>query len=400
MTDPSRDDHRRGEVTSSAVQAPRMSSLARTAVSLRDHGRATVTQIAQASGLSRPTVDSAVTALLQRGLVVEDVLTAGGRGAGRPARSFAFEPSAGYVVGVDAGVHRIRVAVADLGGGVVGWSDEPVSPSLGGAERVQAVRGALASAIAGAGVTRQSVTALGVAVSAYVGREGRVVVSHNTPQWEGVDLSRRIGEGYTCPVVVENDIRLAALAEHRYGAAQLMDDVLYVFAGYRVSLGLIVDGQLRRGHHGACGEVGDLIFSEQVYEDGQLRWSSAPDARSVFRQAAAGHQQSRAEVSQFVDRLSRGLAMAAMTFDPDVIVIGGGLSDAGEELLGPLRRSLQAGIGVPVYPRVVRSELGVESVVLGALARAFEQASVQVFGVSDLPQPSIDTSALPISRTA
>lgn len=382
-----------------STQSARRMSLARTAVSLRDHGRATVTQIARTSGLSRPTVDIAVAALLERGLVVQDAPTAGGRGAGRPARSFAFEPKAGYVVGIDAGVHRIRAAVADLDGTVVGRREDPVPVTLGGAERLQVVRDTVARTLGAAGVARRSVTALGVAVSGYVGPQGRLLVSHNTPEWVGVDLSRRIGDGFDCPVVVDNDIRLAALAEHRYGAARLMDDVLYLFVGHRVSLGLIVGGQLRRGHHGASGEVGDLIFSGPVYERGQLRWDSAPDAKTVFERAAAGDVECRAEVLQFVDRLGPGLATVTMAFDPDVLVVGGGLSAAGEALLEPLRDRMQQGIGVPVHPRLIASELGTEAVLLGALARAFTESSIQVFGVEDLPQPPVHIPPATASAT-
>lgn len=362
-------------------------------VALRDNGAATVTELAKRTGLSRPTVESALAGLHERGLVREDdSRTTGGRGAGRPARLYAFEARAGYAVGVDVGIHRVRIAVADLAGRVVGWADEAVDPRLTGPDRMEVVKNAVHRCLEQCAVPASKLVSMGVAVSGLVGEKGRLVISRNIPDWEGVDIAGHLRSEFACAVAVENDMRLAALAEHRLGAARLVKDVVYFFAGHRVSMGLIIDGKLRRGHHNAAGEVGDIVFSMQVNDRGQLNWSTAATAKEVFERAAAGEGDSRTEIERFVSGLSVGIATVVMAIDPDLVVIGGGLSRAGDLLLDPLRRAINDVITVPVRPVVIASELGAESVVLGALALAFAESSPIVFGVADLPEPGIDVA--------
>lgn len=370
---------------------------ARVAIALRDGGRATVARLAERTGLSRPTVASALPVLCERGLVgMVDEQTLGGRGAGRPARIFEFLADAGFLVGVDVGIHRIRVVVADLAGRVVGWHEREVDPAFGGADRMEGVKAAIHDGLDAAGVERARLSRLSgmaVAVSGMVGPDGRLIVSRNFPDWEGVDIAGRLRDEFGCPVSVENDMRLAALAEHRMGSARLMDDVAYFFAGHRISMGLIIDGRLRRGRHSAAGEIGEIVFSMQVDEAGQLRWETAESAEAVFRAAAGGDEAARAEIKRFVGGLATGMATVTMAIDPDVVVVGGGLSRAGEELLRPLREAVMAEIHVPVRPTIIQSELGAESVALGALALASGQAMERLYLAAGMPEPEIDVAA-------
>ncbi|MBN9630734.1 MAG: ROK family transcriptional regulator [Actinobacteria bacterium] len=265
---------------------------ARVAVALRDGGRATVAQLAERTGLSRPTVEAALPALRERGLVgMIEEHTAGGRGAGRPARIFEFVADAGLLVGVDVGIHRVRVVVADLTGRIVAWHQRDIEQRFVGADRLDYVKDAVRTCFDRAGIDigrLATLSGMAVAVSGMVGPDGRLAVSHNFPDWEGVDIAGRLREEFGCPAVIENDMRLAALAEHRMGAARLVDDVAYFFAGHRISMGLIIDGKLRRGRHGAAGEIGGSVFSMHVDDSGQLRWETAETAEEVFRAAAAG----------------------------------------------------------------------------------------------------------------
>lgn len=371
---------------------------ARVAVALRDGGRATIAQLAERTGLSRPTVEAALPALRERGLVeMTEEHTAGGRGAGRPARVFEFVADAGLLVGVDVGIHRLRVTVADLTGRIVAWHQRDIERCFAGAGRLGNVVDAVRTCFSQAGIDIDrlgSLSAMAVAVSGMVGRDGRLTVSHNVPEWEGVDIGGRLQDEFGCPVAIENDMRLAALAEHRMGAARLMDDVACFFAGHRISLSLIIGGRLRRGRHGAAGEIGGSVFSIPVDDSGQLRWEAGETAEDVFRAAASGDAAARAEIDAFVCAIAPGIATVTMAVDPDVVVVGGGLSRAGDDLLRPLRAAVLAEIGVPVHPLIVQSELGAEAVVLGALALASAQTMERLYLAPDLPEPHIDVAGL------
>ena len=362
------------------------------AIALRDHGHATVAELSGRTGLSRPTVEAGLEAMTSRGVVsVLCELTTGGRRAGRPARVYSFSPHAGYVVAADVGPHRVRVALADLGGGIIGWLDEPTGDDVVGPERMVCVRRVIDQCLHDGGVLASDLVGMGVAVTGMVGLDGRLIVSRNLPDWEGVDISGRLSRIYGCPVVVENDIRMAALAEHRLGAARLADDIVYLYAGHRASMALILGGKLRHGHHSAAGEIGGIAFSMAVDDQhDQLTWKTAPSGEEVFRLAADGDFAAREEVRQFVAGLATGVAIAAMTVDPDLIVVGGGLSRAGGGLLDPLRDAVCDAIPVPVRPTIIASELGAEAVTLGTLVHAFGVASVSLYGSPDLPEPTID----------
>lgn len=369
---------------------------ARVAVALRDGGRATVAQLAERIGLSRPTVEATLPLLRERGLVgMIDEHTLGGRGAGRPARIFEFVADAGLLVGVDVGIHRIRVVVADLTGHVVAWHQRDIDGTFVGVGRLDSVKEAVHACfeLAGIEIGRLSrLSGMAVAVSGMVGSDGRLTVSHNFPDWEGVDIAGKLSEEFGCPVTIENDMRLAALAEHRMGAARLVDDVAYFFAGHRISMGLIIEGKLRRGRHGAAGEIGGSVFSMHVDDSGQLRWESAGTGEEVFRAAGDGDPAAIAEIEAFVRGVATGIATVTMAVDPDVVVVGGGLSRAGEELLRPLRAAVMSEIGVPVRPSIIQSELGAESVVLGALALASGQAMERLYLAPGMPEPEIDVA--------
>lgn len=378
----------------SAPQGTRARNAALCAIALRDHGQATVAELSGRTGLSRPTVEVGLEAMAGRGVVsVLDDLTTGGRAAGRPARVYSFCPNAGYVVSVDVGPHRVRVAIADLSGGIIEWLDEPTGDQAVGLERMIGVRRVIDRCLQDAGVQASDLVGMGVAVTGMVGLDGRLIVSRNLPDWEGVDISGRLGRAYGCPVVVENDIRMAALAEHRLGAARLADDVVYLFAGHRVSMALILGGELRHGHHSAAGEMGGIAFSMAVDDrHDQLSWKTASSGEEVFRLAADGEPDACAEVRRFATGLAKGVAIATMTVDPDLIVVGGGLSRAGGVLLDPLRDAVCDAIPVPVRPTIVASELGAEAVALGTLVHAFGVASVALYGTTGLPGPVIDAA--------
>ncbi|ODA89445.1 hypothetical protein ATY41_05955 [Leifsonia xyli subsp. xyli] len=371
-------------------------SVARVAVALRDGGWATVARLAERTGLSRPTVETVLPFLREEGLIgMVDEYTPGGRGAGRPARIFKFVADAGYLVGVDVGIHRSRVVVAELDGRVVGWHERDVDGTFGGAERLDGVKDAVRDCFAAAGLDLRRLrqrSGMAVAVSGMVGTDGRLVVSRNFPDWEGVDIAGHLRDEFGCPVAIENDMRLAALAEHRMGAARLVDDVAYFFAGHRISMGLIIDGKLRRGRHSAAGEIGEIVFSMQVDESGQLRWETASTAEEVFRLAVGGDQRAREEIERFVGGLATGVATVTMAVDPDVVVVGGGLSRAGEALLAPLRAAVMREISLPIRPSIIQSELAAEAVVLGALVLAAAETTQRLFPARRLLEPEIDVA--------
>ncbi|WP_214322398.1 ROK family transcriptional regulator [Nonomuraea sediminis] len=339
---------------------------------LRGEGLATLTQLGRLTGLSRQTVEAVLDELGERGWVREVPPDEGVMG--RPARRFGFRADAGHVLGVDVGANKILVALADLNGEVIAWERTAVSEGAEAAERLEAARRTAWACVDGAGVSRTSVWAVCVGTSGIVDRSGRVTLSLVLPGWTGVDLAGLAGRWFDCTGLAANDANLAALAEHWRGSAQHASDVVYVLVGHRAGAGILIGGRLHPGRTGAAGEIGAL---RQVgWELAAAELVSERPATEIFAAARAGEDEALAAVDRFAENLAIGASALVLAIDPDLLVIGGGYSQAGDVLLGPLRRHL-TDLCLSA-PAVVMSTFGDKSVALGGVRLALDHVEREV----------------------
>ncbi|WP_198154011.1 ROK family transcriptional regulator [Catenuloplanes japonicus] len=351
---------------------------------LRDHPPSTVTELSQRTGLSRPAVD-----VIAQGLVTDgwaSVLEPGTNSAvGRPARRYRFRAGAGYVIGVDVGVHKILALLADLDGTIVHTVRHAVDPDAEPATRLAALDTLLDTCLAEAGKSPGDIWAVTVAVTGAVDASGLTSFSSPLPGWTSVNLAAHLSTRFACPIQIENDCKLAALAERWKGAAADADDIVYLLAGLRTGAGLIIDGVLRRGFGGAAGEIGALK---------QVRWLDAPahlqncpgipatvtadDAAAwVFTAARNGDKPAVTAVRRYVKDLAIGAAALVLTLDPQVVIIGGGFSRSADLLLAPLRHELER--LCLRMPEVRASTLGADAVALGALKLSLNEVDARLF---------------------
>jgi predicted NBD/HSP70 family sugar kinase len=351
---------------------------------LRDHPPSTVTELSQRTGLSRPAVD-----VIAQGLVADGwaaVLEPGASSAvGRPARRYQFRAGAGHVLGVDVGVHKILALLADLDGNIVQTVRQAVAAEAEPAERLAELDKVINACVRKAGKTPADIWAVTVAVTGAVDAAGRTSFYTPLPGWKSVNLATHLGARFACPIVVENDCKLAALAERWKGAASDADDIVYLLAGMRTGAGLIIDGVLRRGFGGAAGEIGALKH---------VRWLNAPEhlqncpgvpdtvgpddaAAWVFNAAREGDRAARGAVNRYVKDLAVGAAALVLALDPQVVVFGGGFSRSADLVLDPLRHELQR--LCLRMPDVRASTLGADSVALGALKLSLNEVDVRLF---------------------
>jgi predicted NBD/HSP70 family sugar kinase len=351
---------------------------------LRDHPPSTVTELSQRTGLSRPAVD-----VIAQGLVTDgwaSVLEPGASSAvGRPARRYRFRSGAGHVLGVDVGVHKVLALLADLDGNIVHTVRHAVDAEAGPGERLAELDKVIESCVAEAGKAPADIWAVTAAVTGAVDAAGQTSFFTPLPGWKSVNLAAHLGDRFACPILVENDCKLAALAERWKGAATDADDIVYVLGGMRTGAGLIIDGVLRRGYGGAAGEIGALK---------QVRWLDAPghlqncpgvpatvgpdDAAAwVFNAAREGDRAARRAVNRYVKDLAIGAAALVLALDPQVVVFGGGFSRSADLVLDPLRRELEQ--LCLRMPEVRASTLGADSVALGALKLSLNEVDARLF---------------------
>ena len=345
---------------------------------LRGNPPSTVTELAGRTGLSRPAVDVLVQQLVTEGWAeVEEPGTSST--VGRPARRYRFRAVAGHVLGIDVGVHKILVMLSDLEGNPVQTLRRPADPEAGADERLATVDACIDEVLRRAGMTAADIWAVTVGVTGPVDASGRTSLFTPLPGWDEADPVAHLRARFGCPVQVENDCKLAAVAERWKGVAQDADDIVYILAGIRTGAGLIIDGTLRRGHGGAAGEIGALKA---------VRWVDAPShladcpgvpaaaaqgeaAAWVFQAARAGDRAARTAVRRYARDLAVGMAALTLTLDPQVVVFGGGFSRSADVVLPPLRQELAK--HCLRLPELRTSTLGDESVALGALRLALDE---------------------------
>lgn len=358
---------------------------------LREGGPVSRSELAAASGLSKPTVALALAALERDALVQHAGRRAGARG--RTASLYELNREAGFVLGLDVGREFVRGAVTDLAG-TVRARDSRSARSPSGSGRVRELAALGEELLAAAGVRRRgAVLQTVIGTPGVVDPGGRALrLAPNLPGWERPSVVRELRRLLGEAVVLENDVDAAAVAERDRGHGRDVSTFAFVSVGTGIGMGLVIDGKLHRGAHGAAGEIaflpldGDGSDSREQRRRGALEASASSaavvraarlagekrvrSARGVFAAAAAGDPAAREVVAREAEIVARALASIVAVVDPELIVLGGGIGTApgfAEEVAQ--RLALLA----PVVPDVRPSALGDEAVVDGCLAVGSEQ---------------------------
>lgn len=303
-----------------------------------------------------------------------------------------------YAVGVDVGGTKIAAGVVDEQGVIVEKVRVP-SPSSDAASLRAAIAGLVADLR-----QRHDITAVGVGAAGFVKADRRGVYFAPHLDWGTEPVADLLQAVVGLPVVVENDGNAAAWAEHRFGAGRGVPDQLMLVLGTGVGGGLILDGRLYRGGHGVAAEVGHLGLVRggrpckcgrrgclEQYASGSALTrdarASAADGRApallaaaggrpeavtgvlVTEQATAGNPEALALFSELGDALGLGIASLVAVLDPTLVLIGGGVSHAGDVLLRPTQAALSreiTGHGHRPEPALALAELGNDAGLIGA----------------------------------
>ncbi|WP_181433165.1 MULTISPECIES: ROK family transcriptional regulator [unclassified Curtobacterium] len=344
---------------------------------LRDDVSRTVTELGRTVGLSRPTVEAALADLVDEGWVTEAEAIATPNKAGRRAKRFAADASAGSVLGVDLGLHGIVGVRADLRGVTLARVEERYT-DLADAEQawssVQDVVRRLTAPVGGTvGGSAGGAPVLGATfgVPAVVDRDGAIDYTVAVPEWVERRVPGRIQDLFPgVATFFDNDAKLAATAEARWGRFHGVRDALYLVMGRQIGAALVVDGSLARGARGAAGEMGGIASTGWPAAPARLeaRIPSGTDLESVFAAAAQGSVSAVETVRAFAADVAPGVVQLVTTIDPEVVVVGGEVLPAAEVFCAALDEIVTPQLRHPVV--FAPSTVGRDAVARGALARS------------------------------
>jgi glucokinase len=320
-----------------------------------------------------------------------------------------------FFAGIDLGGTKILVLAADADGKVLGDARVATEAQQGPDAVIARVVQTTNDAVAEAGLRLNQLRAVGVSAPGPVDTaDGVITDPPNLPGWHNVPLARILHERLARPVVLENDANCQGVAEHQYGAGRGYRHMIFVTVSTGIGGGIIIDNELYTGASGAAGEVGhvivapdgpvcgaghvgcleafasgtaiahraeDLIRAGQLPRTARIAEHHPPlDAEDVYRASQEGEAEAGAIIERAGRYLGMGLATLINAFNPQAIVVGGGLVNMGESIMRPAIETARArSFGQPFSDvQIVEGELGERAAALGAIAVAQKKAAAEM----------------------
>lgn len=357
---------------------------------IRSGAAVTRTQIMQMTGLSRSTVAARLDALLGAGYIAP--AAAESSTGGRPPGAFQINPHAGLMLLAAIGAANMQLAVADMHGRLLAREHDVIDVAQGPERVLGHVASIFEALLERIGTSSAHVKGIGIGVPGPVEfAEGRVVRPPIMTGWDGYRVADFFASTYACPVLVDKDVNLMAIGEHRAGWSDT-SHMLFVKVSTGIGAGIIMNHALQRGAHGGAGDLGHLYIGHLVPGEPRLcrcgnygcleayaaGWAIcrhleasghvAPTVRDAADLAQRGVREAVDQMQNAGRLLGETIAMAVSLLNPSLVVLGGELGTRQSDMLAAVRETVYRR-SLPLATRhvqIVNSVLGVDAGLLGA----------------------------------
>jgi glucokinase len=379
-----------------AINAGAMHDINRTAILeiIRRESPIARTTIAKRLELSLPTVMRIVDELIAEGFVKPYGDTEWSGGRRRPLLEFNSEES--VVIGVDLGGPIFYGAASDLGGNVI---EEVELKRLGSSseENFDRTLTLLDTLLKSPKLNERKARGIGIGVPGVTDHKTGIVSWAYSLNWRNFPLKNLLAEKYSLPLIVDNDMNLAALGELWFGKGQDTQNMILFTVTTGIGAGIIIDRELYRGSNNSSGEIGNMIpgreFLRQNFGDfGALETNASftgiirlarnslhltPDQPLEGDDIFAAFKQGKPWALKLIDGMAQYLAVAianlTVSFDPDLIILCGDVTRFSNMLIEPILSYINTSIPTP--PNLVISDLGRKAVVMGAIANVLHNTT-------------------------
>ena len=368
---------------------------------IREQSPIAQSQISRELNISMPTVLRIAEDLIEKDLVrwSGDMQASGGR----PRKLLEFNHSGYAVIGLDLGGTKLFGTIADLSGQIqaeryMPWQGNGPEACL---DQVNTLINDLLTTPRPDG---QKVLGIGVGAPGVTYFDEGIVAWAPSLGWRDLPLRDILNQRYHLPVIVENDVNLAAMGEYSFGAGKGTSSLVCITVGTGIGAGIVFDRKIYRGHNHCAGEIGylptDLGCMGQKYEGfGALEsiasglgiekraqklfeeagWPIPADglsAENIFQASREGEDWAQKLVGETIDYLSMTIAAISITIDPEIMVIGGGVANSADLLIPGILKCLDGVI--PVRPNLVASDLGSRAAVMGAISLVLDMSTERI----------------------
>lgn len=314
-----------------------------------------------------------------------------------------------YIVGVDVGGTNSRAKVVDAEGRGLGEGRQPTLAERGPAVVVEEVSRTILDAIADSGVDSGSIIGVGVGMPGRITPDGVILWSPNFADIEGVPLVKLISERVGLPLWMGNDVNVATLGEFQFGAGRAVDNLVMLTLGTGIGGGIVLNGQVWTGVNAGGAEIGHMVVNpggrqcgcgnhgcleamaqrDAIIERAALKYQSGRpsmladaveyqvdkiDPALIAEYAEKGDEVCLETMAETGHWVGIGVANMINVLNPDMVIIGGGIAQAGEILWGPLMRGVKS---YAIYEslevcQIVPAELGDDAGIMGGVAMVLE----------------------------
>lgn len=287
-----------------------------------------------------------------------------------------------YIAGVDIGGTKIAAGLANLSGKIIAELNIPTEAIKGPEMVIYNVKESIRQV---SNNFSKRIECIGIgAPGAVLFKKGIVSYPPNLPGWKEINLKEILQKEFKVPVIVDNDANCAALAEAKFGAGRNFKNFIYVTLSTGIGGGIIIDGKLYRGAIGAAGEVGHITIEKEgkkcscgklghlegLAAGGAIHKHYGVSALEIEEAAKLHKRWAFNIINEIADIIGIGFANVINILNPELVVVGGGLSNMGETLLQPIRFAVRK-YAIPLSyssVNIVRAKLGTRAGLIGAIS--------------------------------
>lgn len=306
-------------------------------------------------------------------------------------------------IGIDVGGTNVKIALVDNDGKIIYSNTVPTYAQMGYEYTVNNIKQAIRDLMKETNTDSKSIEAIGFDFPGQVDyKTGVVKLAPNIPGWVNVPIAQMIEEEFHIPTKIDNDVRCAALGEMKFGAGRGCENFVCITVGTGIGSGLVINGQLVRGAANAAGEIGHIKLQ---MNDGPIcgcgdtgcleAFASGPSIVAMAQEYLKGGKSTKyremaadGEITPYIvakaaeagdpvakrifeivgTYIGMGLVSVINLLNPEKVIIGGGVAEAGDLLLNPIRKTIKerAMVVAGNSVEIVRAELGNSAGVIGA----------------------------------